>query len=604
MLALALMAAIGCGGSKPSGSGRIGEGGGAAGGGPSTGSGGAAGIRGDGTGSAPGGAGAGAGAGGGAGATGGAGGAGVIADSNAAGLRPLRLLTRREYANTVRDLLGDPFAQPGALPLDEESGFGGFAFHTTGNVAELSATQYRDAAETVAKLALTSINTWLPCAATVTSPDAEATCLNTFLGPNGFAARMYRRPLSTIATTGDVARLTRRFTAARAAPLSLDFADAIGLLVEGVLQSPQFLYHWQLDPVAPVVREGTVVKLGSYEIANRLSYLLWGTMPDAMLFAAAAAGQLGDIATVDAQVRRLLKDPRAAETFADFFADWLDIDHLPDRSKDSVLYPAYNETLAGAMAEEVRSFVKAIAVTGTGRLDEFLTGTESFTNQPLAALYGITGVTGLALQAVSLNPVQRSGLLTTAAFMSVTGTSDGSSGPRRGRAIYEKLLCAVVPPPPDAVPPLPEPPTTPATTRQRFEVLVQHPCATACHVTFDPFGFAFENYDAIGAYRITDNGLPVDARVTLTLDGRQRMFTDARDLVAALSTSDEVHACFTRQWFRYGVRRMDTAPDRASIDGALTAFKTNMRDVRELVAALAVSRTFRYRTPDGGEVLP
>ena len=117
-------------------------------------------------------------------------------------------------------------------------------------------------------------------------------------------------------------------------------------------------------------------------------------------------------------------------------------------------------------------------------------------------------------------------------------------------------------------------------------------------------GFAFENYDGIGAYRTIDNGLPVDARATVTLDGQPRTVNDARGLVAALAASDEVQTCFTRQWFRYGLGRLDTDQDLASINAAATRFKSSMRDIREMVVALATSRTFRYRTPGTGEVLP
>ncbi len=537
---------------------------------------------------------------GGGGVATGTGGATVAGDPNAAGLRPLRLLTRREYANTVRDLgLTTTVVQPGSLPAEDQDLTSSFAFRTTGTVASQDAMLFRDVAEALAKGA--NINTLLPCAANITAAN-EAACLTTFLGPTGLAMKMFRRPLSTTATTGEVARLTALYTTSRAAPLSLNFAGAIGLLIEAMLQSAEFLYHWG-DPAGAKVAEGAVLKLGPYEIASRLSYFLWGSMPDPALFTAAGANQLADAAGVDVQVRRMIKDAKAATTFADFFSDWLDIETLADKPKDPKLYPMFNDALTTAMEGEVTSFVNAILTTGTGRFDELMTGTSSFANQALASLYGITGVTGTALKAVTMNAAQRSGLLTMAGFMSVTGQANGSDPPRRGKAVFEKLFCGTLPPPPAVVPPVPDAVPGNGTTRQRFETHVAMPCATACHSILDPLGFAFENYDGIGAYRTTDNGQPVNASVTVSLDGQQMMFADARGLVAAMANSNQVQTCFTKQWLHYGLGRQDTAADVASINAALAAFKNSTRDVRELVVGLATSRTFRYRAPAAGEVL-
>jgi hypothetical protein len=509
------------------------------------------------------------------------------------------LLTRRQYVNTLRDLFADPSLGPDPLPADVQDSTLGFAFHTTGIVAAADASLYRDAAETMAKTALGSVDKWLPCAATAAPADFETSCLATFLGPTGLAQRIFRRPLSA----ADVGRLTALYTTGRAPPLSLDFTGAIGLVIEATLQSPEFLYHWELDPV-PAVREGSVVKLGNYEIANRLSYLLWGTMPDATLFAAAAAGALADLPSVEAQVRRMLKDERAKGAISDFFTDWLDIDQLPGRPKDSTVYPTYSGALAAAMATEVEAFVNQIVFAGTGRFDDLLTGTTTIVGPDLAALYGIAAGGANVPSIVSLNPAERSGLLTLAGFLSVTGAATGSDPPRRGKAIYERLLCGVIQPAPPAMPAVEPPSPTAGTTRQRFERQDTTACATACHSTIDPWGFALENYDGIGAYRSTDNGMAVDARVTVTLDGQQKMVSDARGLATALAQSDEARTCFVKQWFRYGLGRLDTARDQPSIAAGITAFESSMRDIRELVVALATSRTFRYRTPGTAEVLP
>lgn len=529
----------------------------------------------------------------------------VPGNPTSAGLRPLRLLSTREYLNTVRDLLADTGMSAEALPSDTEDPSSSFSFHTGGDVATLDASLFRDSAHALATRAVTHLGTLLPCSTSVTTTPANDTvCLNTFF--SSLALRMYRRPL----TAADKAGLMPLYTLARAAAptgLGLGFGDAIGFLIEAIVQSPEFLYHWEIEPgkasVDPLSPAGsTVVKMGGYELANRLSYFLWGSMPDQALFDAAAAGTLGDAPSLEIQARRMLKDAKASGMFADFFVDWLDIDTLASKPKDKVLYPSYGDPLAAAMAGEVQSFVSAIMTTGTGRFDEVMTGTSSFANAALASVYGLPGISGATLQPVALNPAQRAGLLTTAAFMSLTGASDGSLPPRRGAVILKKLLCRTLPPPP-AVIPDPQPVTPGLTTRQRFEQHSTNPCATACHTLIDPLGFAFENYDGIGQYRKTDNALPVNSQVTLTLDGKSQTVADAPGLVMTLAGSDEAQSCFSRQWFRYALRRLDTNDDQASVDTATKTFKAAARDIRELLVGIATSRTFRYRALAQGEVV-
>jgi hypothetical protein len=527
----------------------------------------------------------------------------AVGDPTSAGLRPLRLLTTREYLNTVRDLLGDTTMAASALPSDNEDPASGFPFHTQGDVATLNASLFRDAATGLAARAVAHLGTLLPCSTSATTTNDSA-CVNTFM--TTLAMKMYRRPL-TAADTSGLMSLYNLAKAATPSGLGLGFGDSIGFVMEAILQSPEFLYHWEVnagqatvDPVSPAGT--TVVKLGGYEMANRLSSFLWGSMPDQALLTAAAAGQLGDATAIEAQVRRMLKDPKASAMFADFFVDWLDIDTLPTKPKDMVVYPSYNDALGASMGGEVQSFVSTIMMTGTGRFDEVMTGTNSFANAALASLYGLSGITGTTLQPVAMNPAQRSGLLTTAAFMTLTGASDGSLPPRRGAVILNKFLCRALPPPP-AVVPDPQAVTPGLTTRQRFEQHSTNPCAAACHSLIDPLGFAFENYDGIGQYRSTDNALPVNAQVSLVLDGQAQTVADGRGMAAALAGSDEVQTCFSRQWFRYALGRLDTTDDSASVTGATTTFKSATRDVRELLVGIATSRTFRYRALASGEVL-
>jgi Protein of unknown function (DUF1595)/Protein of unknown function (DUF1587) len=163
------------------------------------------------------------------------------------------LLTEREYLNTVRDLFGATNVTLGPLAAESEDPDSGLAFHVTGTVTQNDLRHFQASAEQLAQASVASIGTWLPCAATVTDDTAEASCLATFFGPSGFATKIFRRPLSTEDTTGEVARLTALCNAAIGAPLSLGFAGALGVVVEAMLQSPEFLYHWQVEDVPSAI---------------------------------------------------------------------------------------------------------------------------------------------------------------------------------------------------------------------------------------------------------------------------------------------------------------------------------------------------------------
>jgi hypothetical protein len=343
------------------------------------------------------------------------------------------------------------------------------------------------------------------------------------------------------------------------------------------------------------------VQLGNYQIANRLSYFLWGTMPDATLFTAAASGQLATADGVQTQVQRMLTDAKAQAFVADFIDDWLDVNVIASRPKDPKLYAMWNQDLATAMETEFRSF-GSTAVLGTGLFSDLLTGTKSSVNQALATVYGVSGVTGTTAKPVTFDSTQRSGILTLAGFLTVNGATDGSSPVRRGHAIFTRLLCGVVPDPPANVPP-PMPPTPGLTTRQRFTMHDMNPCTGSCHSTMDPIGFGFEHYDGIGQFRTMDQNLSVDSTGAIMLDGQMQTFPDAPGLAALLAASPQAQSCFTKQLTRYALNRWDTAADAASIQLAATTFQAS-GNIRDAIAGVAASRTFRYRTPGAGEVLP
>jgi Protein of unknown function (DUF1592)/Protein of unknown function (DUF1588)/Protein of unknown function (DUF1595)/Protein of unknown function (DUF1585)/Protein of unknown function (DUF1587) len=525
---------------------------------------------------------------------GGVGGSGGVAsggpradDPNAAGPRPLSRLTRREYDNTVRDLLGDDSRPASAFADDHDRAF---SFRRAGLVATQDADLLSTAAAVLAERAMASPASVLPC----TAASGEAACASKFIAELGLKA--YRRPLSEPETQ----RLTALYENARGVQ-QMSFEAAIQLLLEAILQSPAFLYHWESPYASRVVEQG-VVKLAGYDVASRLSYFIWGSMPDQALFEAAAGGKLSTDAEIGEQARRMLADPKARDATAAFFREWLELDQIAALPKSDREYPQYTDELKQAMLGETSAFVQSVIFEGGGKLETLLSADFSFSNQSLSAVYGGSAV-GSELTRSPLDTGQRRGLLTQPAFLTLSGAPDGSHPVKRGKAVYVKLMCGVLPPPPANVPPA-QPASAGGTTRQRFAAHDQNACATGCHALMDPLGFAFEHYDGIGRYRTTDNGQPVDASGKIPIDGVEHAFADATQLTQLLATSDTVRQCFSKQWFRFAMSRLETEADAASLSSIAAAFAKNQFDVRDLAPAIASSRSFRYRSLAAGEPTP
>jgi hypothetical protein len=502
---------------------------------------------------------------------------GTPADPLAAGPMPLRRLTHREYNNTVRDLLGVSTNPANAFPLDVD---GTFLFHRAGLVSTLDASTLRDAAEELVKTL--DIAKLLPCQPS----SGEDACAAQFIST--FGAQAYRRPVAA----EESARLTALFKTARTS-MMLDFNESIRVLVEAIVQSPGFLYRWELGNNTASL-DGAVAKLTPYEVASRLSYFFWRSMPDKTLFDAAAAGSLKDAASVTEQAKRLLGDPKSKAILSAFFDEWLGLEELPERPKDAMIYPEFGEPLANAMLDENHAFVQNVLAGADPTFTALMTGTASNLSSAIAPIYG--GQSG----AMSLDPAQRAGLLTRVGFLTVTGSPTGSHPVKRGRTVYERFLCGSLPPPPNNVPPT-KPASAGGTTRQRFEEHDKNPCAQGCHTLMDPLGFPFEHYDGIGRYRTMDNGLPVDASTSLDLDGSTHAVADAVDLSKVLAQSPTAQGCFTAQWARFAMLRDLTDADRYSLQTAQAAFTQHGLKVPDMLLGVASSRSFLYRSLAEGE---
>jgi len=512
------------------------------------------------------------------------------------GVAVFRRLTRLEYNNTVRDLLGDASNPANSFPPDNQSAESGYV--AGGPVADADASHLLDAAEALSQTAQGKLATLLPCGAPPAASADQDKCANDFI--TQFGKRAFRRPL----TADEAADLTALYSGERAS--GTDFPNAMRVLIAAFLMSPQFLYRWEVTPDT-VVRDGAMVRYNSYEMASRLSYLFWASMPDKDGFAAADADKLSTPAGIEAEARRLLKDGKAKQAISDFATQWLGVADLRSAPKDPKAFPAFTPALADSMAAETATFAASVLIDGDGSLKSLFTSSKSFVDANLATLYGMTGVTSTTPVPMMLNAAQRAGILTQASFLTQQANPDETNPPRRGKVIADRVICADIAPPPDNVPD-PKPPMMGVSQRQRFADHSTNPCAKSCHGVLDPIGFAFENYNGIGAWQTMDRGQAIDASGSVELDGAEKTFKNAIEMQSFFADSPMVAECMAKQLLQYALRRAaelgDKGGDTASVAAAKDALVTHNYDLRELLVALTTTRSFTHRTPANGEVLP
>ncbi len=507
------------------------------------------------------------------------------------GRQPLRRLTRAQYTTTVRDLLGIDTDVADGFPVDER--MGAFESNAIAPISNLGVEQYMSAAETLASDAMTLHRDEVVGCDPVAM--GEDPCAESFIRTMG--TRAHRRPLSE----DDVQLYLGVFDGAREAS---DFDGAIRLVLQTMLQSPYFLYHVEVQGQSELpAGDGSVIAVDDYELASRLSYYLWGSMPDDTLFAAADSGALADPDGLAEQAERLLADPRASETIASFHLQWLHVDDMTSVDKDEELFPDFNESLKVAMQNEVADFASHVIQEGDGNLRTLMSGSFTVTDDPqLLALYGVELPVGYQPgDRVELDPEQRAGLLTQPALLAKAAHTDQSSPVHRGVVVRENFLCQPLPAPPDDVDDTPPDPDPNATTRERFAEHTSNPSCAACHVLIDGLGFGFENYDAVGAFRTMEGNLPVDASgevvATADIDGP---FDGAVELAGMLASSSNVHQCVSNQWLNYALGRVVGDEDSCSSESVYAAFEESDLDVPSLILSVVTSDAFRYRRLEGG----
>jgi hypothetical protein len=504
----------------------------------------------------------------------------VLADTQP-GKPVLRRLTHSQYNSTVRDLLGDQTRPAEAFP--EEDFVNGFRNQIAAqDISPLLAQAYNTAAERLAKNAFlggVDTNHLIPC------KPAAPRCAEAFV--RSFGLRAFRRPLTDL----EVRRY--RTVLINEAGRKGGFLSGAQLVIEAMLQSPKFLFRSENSA-------------NPYDVAGRLSYFLWDTMPDEALFQAAASGELASRAGVDKAVKRMIADSRARQAVDEFTSQWLRLDLVQTAVKDRALFPQFSPELAFAMTEETKRLVADLTWNDGNFMDLFTAG-YAYVNSDLASLYGVPAP-ATDYDRVSLpQTMERAGILGQGAFLAQTSKPGETSPTVRGYFVREHFLCNQIPDPPPGtnsnLPPLSV--DRPQTNRDRLqEHMINRTCA-GCHSLMDPIGLGFEKFDAIGKRRETQtikffpdrkakDQTPKTVQLPLDTNGKvnglaNSDFHTPSELGRVLAGSPECQECVVKQFFRYAYGRRETDADQPLIRNTSQAFRESQFRLKVLIMLLAQS---------------
>jgi len=485
----------------------------------------------------------------------------------------LRRLTRFEYGNTVADLVGVEGAEQ-ALPADSRIASFTNNVHglkpSAGLVQALALSAEAAAAAAVPRLALPA-----GCSA-ATLTDA---CFDAFLAP--FLRRAFRRP----PTPAELQRLTALFgSLAQTAPRS----EALRGVVEAVLMSPSFLY-----------RPEASAELTGYEVASRLSYLLWASLPDEALLAAAEQGELSSPAGRLAQLERMWSDGRTRRGLVHFASEWLGVEHAAISRKNAEVLAGAPASLAHDLELELALLVENRLVDRGGSLEQFLAGKTTYVTAALAQHYGLP-VAGAGVQAVSLEGTERRGALTSGLVIAAHAKESGFSVPQLGKFIRQAVLCQAIPgAPPNAVNERAMP-TAGQTYREAFAGLTERRAeCNACHQFINPPGFAYLAFDPVGRHLTADpSGRPIDSAAAFPrLDGETVGISGAAELAEKTGASARARECFARMAIEYALGRTLASEDLELHETLASALRPNETNAHAVLARLVASDAFTRRGP-------
>jgi len=491
-------------------------------------------------------------------------------------------LTHQQYQNTVNDLFGIDDDSSAAFAPDALDGLD-FDTSVDFRVDTRLGPQYRAAAEALAQKAVSDDAVF---GRIVTCDTAATTCEGAFI--TSFGQKAFRRPL----TAAETARFTTLFEQGPALVASgSDFKDGVSLVVEAMLQSPQFLYRTELSNVAG---KDDLIQLDDWELASRLSYFLWNTMPSDALFQSASAGSLHTTDQIKAVAETLVQDPRATGVAVSFHQQAWDgrFSHI---APDAKTYPKAPADILKRITTATEAFYGDV-VQSDGGLTEMLTAPYAFADSSLAPLYG-ANVAGSTPVRIDFDPSTRKGVLMQVGYLASNAYAIKTDPIHRGLFVVRNLLCHDIPDPPAGASQTPLPPTDtpPKTTREEVALLTgQSATCRGCHSDINPPGYAFEGFDAVGQIRTDEEGEPLDTTGEMALDGATVMFAGASELVDALARSGEAKSCYAGKWLAFAYGRNLIAEDGASQQ----SLGTGELSVREVMQAIALTPPFVSRAPN------
>ncbi len=495
----------------------------------------------------------------------------------------IRRLTKTEYGNTLHDLFGVNPALADGLP-DEVSGQG-----YLNSLSSLQLEQYLTIADQVVR----QINA-LPrtrraeLERRLFGSSSTGTREAARQAARSLARQAYRRPptdaeLDVLLAAFDLGTRNK-----------LPYPQALQLMLKAALVSPQFLF---ITPSSTGVAVNGITPLDDYQLASRLSYLLWATMPDQQLLTLADRGQLHEPAILQAQVKRLLDDRRSRALFDGFGAQWLSVGNLQRQVFDPVLFPQMTPGLRQAMYDEVRLFFESI-VRDNENVIRFVDSDTTYLNGPLAAIYGLEKtVQGPQMRQVRLTDANRGGVLGMPGILAATSFPNRTSPVKRGVWVLEQVLGEQVPAAPPDVPALDKQDQAAVqnlTVRQRTELHRTNPVCANCHRILDPIGFGLEKFDAIGRWRDRDhNGQPIDSAGELPGDQR---FSGPADLKAILARRQEdVARNLVEKLLAYALGRKLEGYDEVVVDELMGGLARDGYRMRSVVTGIVTSYPFTYR---------
>lgn len=410
-----------------------------------------------------------------------------------------------------------------------------------------------------------------------------------------FATRAYRRPVKDT----ELDRLMQ--LVGMVLEDGGSFEESIQLGVQATLVSPNFLYRWELDPgveaAATEEELADVRKVTDYELASRLSYFLWSSMPDQELFDLAEKGVLKESFMLQQQIKRMLADPKSDALVEYFAGQWLQIRNLAGAAPDPSAFPQFDEKLRAAMKKETELFFASIIREDRSVLS-LLDADYTFMNERLAKHYGVEGVSGDEFIRVKWDAESpRRGVLTQASILTITSNPTRTSPVNRGKWILEQILGAPPPPPPPNVEALPEGDDAKLTgsLRQRMELHRSKPECATCHNKMDPIGFAFENFDAIGRFRDNDNGFPIDPSGVLPTG---QNISGPQGLIQILKTQETFVRSLSEKMLTYALGRGLEYYDKCAVDDIIESLTMNDYRFSILIEQIVFSDAFMKRNPE------